>query len=35
MLFMPHLDGTEKDEEFGAALGIGDELTGGRLLSGC
>lgn len=33
MLFMPHLDGIENDEELGASLGIGDELTVGGWLT--
>ena len=33
MLFMPHLDGIANDEQLGAALGIGDELTVGGWLT--
>ena len=27
MLFMPHLDGMERDEQVAPALGIGDDLA--------
>jgi hypothetical protein len=33
MLFLQHLDGIETDEQLGATLGIGDELTVGGWLT--